>query len=163
MRGQLLPSVCWGGWGGCGWGRVLFLFHAPLNFAPFVFQEKGCGEKRPPHTVQVRAELAALHAVLIKYSNGNYCYLRSLLALGNLVLNPSVLHPVSWEECSVPAHCGARTIGTELCPDVPGDTVPYSHSQSTPRDCSSGDTVPGRPWDGSITASHRSLSGMLSP
>lgn len=95
MRGQLLPSVCWGGGRVEAGDRVLFLFHASLNFAPFVFQEKGWerwGEKRPPQTVQVRAELAALHAVLIKYSNSNYCCMRSLLALGNLALNPSVLH-----------------------------------------------------------------------
>lgn len=39
-RGQLLPSVCWGGGGAAAGAGFCFSFHAPLNFAPFVSQRR---------------------------------------------------------------------------------------------------------------------------
>lgn len=47
-----------------------------------------------------------LHTILIKYYNSNYCYFRSLSALGNL--NPSALplHPGGVLARPVPPRCG---------------------------------------------------------
>lgn len=62
-RGQLLPSVWWGGGGaGAELGPAFcFSFHAPLNFAPFVSQRRAesWGE-RGLCAARVRAELAQL-------------------------------------------------------------------------------------------------------